>query len=84
MSETKAVDIISFNSSSKLLHVSSLYRGKCGKPYWNQRSRSCENVYQKYFSNDGECHYLFDKDAVGCNYTWLIGGKRYKRYMWWD
>ena len=45
---------------------------------------SCENEYKKYCLNGGECYYLVDEEIVGCNYTWLYGGKRYEKYMWWD
>ena len=44
----------------------------------------CENEYKKFCSNGGECYYLVDEDIVGCNCTWLYGGKRYEKYMWWD
>ena len=35
-----------------------------------------ENEYKKYCLNGGECYYLVDEDIVGCNCTWLYGGKR--------
>ena len=44
----------------------------------------CENEYKKYCLNGGECYYLVDEDIVGCNCTWLDGGKRCEKYMWWD
>ena len=43
----------------------------------------CENEYKKYCMNGGECYYLADEDIVGCNCTWLYGGKRCEKYMWW-
>ena len=43
----------------------------------------CENEYKKYCMNEGECFYLADEDNVGCNCTWLYGGKRCEKYMWW-
>ena len=43
-----------------------------------------KNEYKKYCLNSGECYYLVDKDIVGCNFTWLYGGKRCEKYMWWD
>ena len=43
----------------------------------------CENEYKKYCMNGGECYYLADEDIVGCNCTWLYGGKRREKYMWW-
>ena len=44
----------------------------------------CENEYKKYCLNGGECYYLLDEDILGCNCTCFYGGKRCKRYMWWD
>ena len=44
----------------------------------------CENEYKRYCLNGGECFYLVDEDVVGCNCTWLYGGKRCEKYMWWD
>ena len=41
----------------------------------------CENEYKKYCLNGGECYYLVDEDIVGCNCTWLQGGKRCEKYM---
>ena len=35
-----------------------------------------ENEYKKYCLNGGKCYYSVDEDFVGCNCTWLIGGKR--------
>ena len=44
----------------------------------------CENEYEKYCLNGGECYYLVDEDILGCNCTWLYGVKRCEKYMWWD
>ena len=44
----------------------------------------CEKEYKKYCLNGGECYYLVDEDFVGCNCTWLCGGKRSEKSMWWD
>ena len=44
----------------------------------------CENEYKKYCLNGGDCCYLVDEDFVGCNCTWLYGGKRFEKCMWWD
>ena len=44
----------------------------------------CEKDYKKYCLNCGECYYLVDEEIVGCNCTWLYGGKRCEKYMWWD
>ena len=35
----------------------------------------CANEYKKYCLNGGERSYLTYKDFVGCNCTWLYGGK---------
>ena len=43
----------------------------------------CEKEYKKYCMNGGECFYLVDEDTVACSCTWLYGGKRCKKYMWW-
>ena len=42
----------------------------------------CENEYQKYCLNGGECYYLVDEDIVDCNCTCLYVAKRCERYMW--
>ena len=44
----------------------------------------CENQYKKYSLNGGKCYYQVDEDIVGCNCTWLFGGKRCEKYMWCD
>ena len=43
----------------------------------------CDKEYKKYCSNGGECYYLVDEDIVACNCTWLYGGKRCEKYLWW-
>ena len=43
----------------------------------------CEEEYKKYCVNRGECYDLVDEDIVACNCTWLYGGKRCEKYMWW-
>ena len=43
----------------------------------------CEKEYRKYCLNGGECYYLVEEDIVACNCTWLYGGKRCEKYMWW-
>ena len=37
-----------------------------------------ENQYKHYCLNGGECYYIVDEDIIGCNCTWLYGGKRCK------
>ena len=44
----------------------------------------CENEYKKSCLNGRECYYLVDEDILGCYCTWLYGGKRCEKYMWWD
>ena len=44
----------------------------------------CENEYKEYCLNDGLYYYLVDEDIIGCNCTWLYGGKHCEKYMWWD
>ena len=41
----------------------------------------CENEYKNFCLNGGECYYLVDEVIVGCNCTWLYGGKRCEKYM---
>ena len=43
----------------------------------------CEKEYKKYCLNGGECYYLNYEDIASCNRTWLYGGKRCEKYMWW-
>ena len=43
----------------------------------------CEKEYKKYCMNGGKCYYLVDEDIVACDCTWLSGGKRCEKYMWW-
>ena len=43
----------------------------------------CEKEYKKYCLNGGECYHRVDEDIVACNCTWLDGGKRCEKYMWW-
>ena len=37
-----------------------------------------EYEYKTYCLNGGECYYLIDEENLGCNCTWLYGGKRLK------
>ena len=43
----------------------------------------CEKEYKIYCLIGGERFYLIDEDVVSCNFTWLYGGKRFEKYMWW-
>ena len=44
----------------------------------------CENEYKTYCLNGGERYYQVEEGIVRCNCTWLNGGKRREKYMWWD
>ena len=43
----------------------------------------CEKEYKTCCMNGGECFYLVDEVIVACNCTWMYGGKRREKYMWW-
>ena len=43
----------------------------------------CENEYKKYCLKGGESYYQVDEDILGCNCTWLYGGKRCEKCKWW-
>ena len=43
----------------------------------------CENEFKNYSLNGGECYFLVDEGIVGGNCTWLYGGKRCEKCMWW-
>ena len=43
----------------------------------------CEREYRKYCMYGGERFYVVDEDIVDCNCTWLNGGKRFEKYIWW-
>ena len=63
--------IYQLNSEKKLGHNSHL---KSESP--------CEIEYKKYCLKVSKCYHLFDEDIVGCNCTWLYGGKRCEKYLW--
>ena len=42
----------------------------------HQNKIKSENEYKMYCLNGGKRYYLVDEGFVGCNYTWLFGGKR--------
>ena len=64
--------IYQVKSEKKVGHHSEI---KSGSP--------CEKEYKKYCMNGGECYYLDDEDIVGCNCTWMYGGKRCEKCKWW-
>ena len=82
MCETKAVVV----SISKILIVAAslcLYQVHTEKKVGHHSKINTQgpgkNVYKKYCLNGDECSYLVDEDSVGCNCTWLYGGKRCKK-----
>ena len=56
---------------------------KVGQPREIKSESPCEKEYKKFCMNGGECYYLVDEDIVACNCTWLYGGRRCEKYMWW-
>ena len=71
------------NSETKVgQHSKIKSESPCEKEYIKSKS-PCEKEYKKYCMNGGECYYLVDEDIVACNCTWLYGGKRCEKYMWW-
>ena len=86
MCETKAVVV----SISLILLVASsfcIYQphtlNKVGQHREIKSEKPCEKEYKKFCMNGGECYYLVDEDFVACIRTWLYGGKRCEKYMWW-
>ena len=43
----------------------------------------CRNEYKKCCLNGGDCYYPIVENTVGCNCTWLYGGKRCEKCLWW-
>ena len=43
----------------------------------------CGKQHKKCCLNGGECYYLVGEDIVGCSCSWLYGGQRCEKYMWW-
>ena len=43
----------------------------------------CEKEYKKFCLNGGQCYYPVDEESVARNCTWLYGGERCEKYMWW-
>ena len=85
MCETKAVVL----SMSLILLVAGSFciyqaptENKMGHHSEIKSQSHCENEYIKFCLNGGEWFYLVDEDTVGCNCTWLYGGKRCEKYMW--
>ena len=64
--------IYQVNSGKKLGHHSEI-----------KSESTCEKEYKKYCLNGEEFYYLDDEDIVGCNCTWLYGGNRCEKYIWW-
>ena len=84
MCETEAVvvtiSIIVLVAASFCIHQTQT-ESKLGHHSKIKSQCTCENKYKKCCLNGGECYHLFDEDIVGCNCTWLCGGKRCEKYM---
>ena len=48
------------------------------------KTSPCENEYKEYQVIGGDCYCLVVEDIVGCICSWLYGGKRCEKFMWWD
>ena len=87
MCETKAI-VVSISLISLLTASFCIYQAhtenKVGHQSKVKSQGPGENEYRKCCLNGGECYFLADEDIVGCNCTWLFGGKRCEKYMWWD
>ena len=68
-------------TGSCIYQVSS--RQKMGHHSAIKSESPCEKDYKKYCLIDDECYYLDKEDIVGCNCTWLHGGHRCEKYLWW-
>ena len=87
MFETKAVVVsmsIIFLVAASFCIYQAQTENKVGHHSKIKSQDPCENDYEKYCLNGGKCYYLIDENNVGCNSTWLYGGKRCEKYMWWD
>ena len=87
MCETKAVVVlisISLLVAASFCIYQAHTENKMGHHSKIKSQGPCESEYKKYSLNGGECYYQVDEDNVGCNCTWLYGGKRCENYMWWD
>ena len=84
MCETKAI-VVSISLILLVAAIFSTYQAhtenEVGHHSKIKSQGPCENEYKKYCLNGGECCYLVDEDVVGCNFTWLYGGKRCEKYM---
>ena len=87
MCDTKAVLV----SISLILLVAASFciyqahtENKVGRHCEIKSQDPCEKESNKNCLNGGGCCYLEDEDIVGCSCTWLHGGKRCEKYMWWD
>ena len=87
MCETKAV-VVSISLIIMVAASFCIYQTQTEKKVGHRsqvKSESpCEKGYKKYCLNDGEGYYPVDGNIVGCNCTWIYGGQRCEKYMWWD
>ena len=86
MCETKAV-VVSISLTLLVAASFCIYQAftenKVGHRSKIKSQGPCGNEYKKYCLNGGDCYHLIDEDVVGCNCTWLYGGKRCENYTWW-
>ena len=87
MCETKAV-VVSISLTLLVAASFCIYQAKTkdkvGHHSQIKSESPCEEESKKYCLNGGECYYLVDKNNVGFSCTWINGGKRCEKYMWWD
>ena len=84
MCETKAV-VVSISLFLQVAASFCIYQAQTeNKVRHHSKIKSqalCENEYKMYSLNGGECYYLVYEDIVGCDCTWLYGGKGCEEYM---
>ena len=87
MCETKAVLVpisILFPVAASFCIYQAHTENKVGHHSKIKSQGPCKNEYRKYCLSGSKGYYLVDEDNVGCNCTWLYGGKRCEKNMWWD
>ena len=75
--------IYQVKTEKKVGHYSEIKSESPFEKEYNKSESPFEKEYKIYCMNGGEGYYLADEDIVGCNCTWLYGGKRCEKYMWW-
>ena len=84
MCETKTI-LVSISLFLLASTSSCIYQAHTGNKFAHHKKIKnfcpCENEYKQFCLNGGECYYLIDERFVGCNCTWLYGGKRREKYI---